>query len=40
MGIFRLAFGQPRQAELLAALAASEVDGQAARDLVMDLTPA
>lgn len=39
MGIYRLAFGQPRQEELLAALAASGVDGEAARDLVMDLTP-
>ena len=33
------AFGQPRQEELLAALAASGVDGESARDLVMDLTP-
>lgn len=40
MGIYRLAFGQPRQEELLAALAASGVDGESARDLVMDLTPA
>lgn len=39
MGIYRLAFGQPRQEELLAALAASGVDGESARDLVLDLTP-
>ena len=39
MGIYRLAFGQPRQEELLAALAASGVDGDSARGLVMDLTP-
>jgi len=36
MGIYRLAFGQPRQDELLAALGA--LDGPA-RDLVVDLTP-
>jgi hypothetical protein len=39
MGIYRLAFGQPRQDELLAALAASGVDGTTATDLVIDLTP-
>ncbi len=39
MGIYRLAFGQPRQDELLAALAASGVDGETATDLIMDLTP-
>ena len=39
MGIYRLAFGQPRQEELLAALAASGVDGESARDIVLDLSP-
>lgn len=36
MGVYRLAFGQPRQDELLAAL--GSLDGEA-QDLVVDLTP-
>jgi hypothetical protein len=40
LGIYRLAFGQPRQEELLAALADPGIDGQTARELVIGLTPA
>ncbi|HEX8689058.1 MAG TPA: helicase-related protein, partial [Solirubrobacterales bacterium] len=39
MGVYRLAFGQPRQEELLAALRQLGVDSALAQDLAIDLTP-
>ena len=39
MGIYRLAFGQPRQDEFLAALRASPAVVEAAGDLMIDLRP-